>query len=181
VIAGISEAEHVLRRPTGRLGGAVGYLGFDKAVLGPTLHAVGYNPPLATLLLGYLIGYLANLIPVPGGIGVLEGGLAGTLILYGAPASQTAAAVLISHAIAFWIPSLGGLTAYHHITRQPPNTTDAEPPASASDDIARCPEDRRRNGSRGSEQRRRRNQRPGGRSPIGDDSSAATPPVQPTI
>src|SRR6202042_210674 len=73
VIAGIREAEHVLRRPTWRLAGAIGYLGFDIAVLGTTLHAVGYSPPLGTLMLGYLIGYLANLIPVPGGIGVLEG------------------------------------------------------------------------------------------------------------
>jgi uncharacterized membrane protein YbhN (UPF0104 family) len=67
---------------------------------------------VAPLALGYLIGYLANLIPVPGGFGVLEGGLAGTLIAYGAPATQAAAAVVVYHAIAFWIPSLGGLAGY---------------------------------------------------------------------
>jgi hypothetical protein len=43
---------------------------------------------------------------------VLEGGLAGMLILYGAPATQAAAAVVVYHAIAFWIPSLGGLGGY---------------------------------------------------------------------
>jgi uncharacterized membrane protein YbhN (UPF0104 family) len=95
--------------------GAIGYLGFDIAVLWATLHAVGYTPALGTLLLGYIVGYLANLIPIPGGIGVLEGGLAGTLILYGAPPAQTAAGVLIYHAIAFWLPSLGGLWAYRQV------------------------------------------------------------------
>lgn len=84
-------------------------------MLWATLHAVGYTAPLATLILGYIIGYLANLIPIPGGIGVLEGGLVGTLILYGAPATQPTAAVLVYHAIAFWIPSLGGLWAYRQI------------------------------------------------------------------
>ena len=58
-------------------------------------------------MLGYIIGYLANLIPVPGAVGVLEGGIAGTLVLYGAPLTQATAGVLIYHAIAFWIPSLG--------------------------------------------------------------------------
>src|SRR6202030_1292182 len=146
LIAGITEAEDSLRRPTWRLAGAIGYLGCDIAVLWTTLHAVGYSPPLATLLLGYLIGYLANLIPVPGGIGVLEGGLAGTLVLYGAPASQAAAAVLVYHAIAFWIPSLGGPLGYPKITRQLPQ---ASPQAQAitratAPGTATCPEDRLR-------------------------------------
>ena len=66
----------------------------------------------------YIVGYLANLIPIPGGVGVLEGGLAGTLILYGAPAAQAAAGVLIYHAIAFWIPSVGGLFSYRQIRRE---------------------------------------------------------------
>ena len=114
---GISDAQGAVRRPSWRLLGAFGYLGFDIAVLWTTLSAVGYSPPLAVLLLGYIIGYLANLIPVPGGVGVLEGGLAGTLVLYGAPVTQAAAGVLIYHAIAFWIPSLGGLVAYRRLRR----------------------------------------------------------------
>jgi uncharacterized membrane protein YbhN (UPF0104 family) len=115
--AGISEAKRALRHPSWRLIGAIGYLGFDIAVLWSTLSAVGYVPPIAVLVLGYIIGYLANLIPVPGGVGVLEGGLAGTLVLYGAPVTQAAAGVLVYHAIAFWIPSLGGLLAYRLLRR----------------------------------------------------------------
>jgi uncharacterized membrane protein YbhN (UPF0104 family) len=69
-------------------------------------------------VLGYLIGYLANLVPIPGGFGVLEGGLAGALIAYGAPPTQAAAAVIVYHVIAFWIPSLGGLLGYALLSRR---------------------------------------------------------------
>ena len=116
--SGIDRARHSLRSPNWRLLGAAGYLGFDIAALGAAFAATGHPLPLAPLVLGYLIGYLANLIPVPGGFGVLEGGLAGTLIAYGAPATQTAAAVIVYHAIAFWIPSLGGLTAFALLRRR---------------------------------------------------------------
>jgi uncharacterized membrane protein YbhN (UPF0104 family) len=125
---GIDDALSAVRHPSWRLLGAIGYLGFDIAVLWTTLSAVGYSPPIAVLLLGYIIGYLANLIPVPGGVGVLEGGLAGTLVLYGAPVTQAAAGVLIYHAIAFWIPSIGGVVAYRLLRRG----LDASRPTGAS-------------------------------------------------
>jgi uncharacterized membrane protein YbhN (UPF0104 family) len=116
--AGIDQARAALTRPSWRLLGAVGYLAFDIAALGATFAATGRPIPIATLVLGYLIGYLANLIPVPGGFGVLEGGLAGTLIAYGAPAGQAAAAVIVYHAVAFWMPSLGGLIGYALLSRR---------------------------------------------------------------
>ena len=40
------------------------------------------------------------------------------LILYGAPATQAAAAVVVYHAIAFWIPSLGGVIGYALLRRR---------------------------------------------------------------
>jgi uncharacterized membrane protein YbhN (UPF0104 family) len=112
LVDGVADAWRAARHPTWRLAGAVGYLGFDMAVLLCVLRGLGYDANCGTLILGYLIGYLATMVPIPAGIGVLEGGLVGTLVLYGAPPAQTAAAVLIYHAIAFWIPSLGGLGAY---------------------------------------------------------------------
>jgi uncharacterized membrane protein YbhN (UPF0104 family) len=117
LIGGVGAAAGALRHPSWRLVGAIGYLGFDIAVLWATLSAVGYSAPLAVLVLGYIIGYLANVIPVPGAIGVLEGGLAGTLVLYGAPLTEATAGVLVYHAIAFWIPSLGGLLGYRRLRR----------------------------------------------------------------
>jgi uncharacterized membrane protein YbhN (UPF0104 family) len=109
---GVDDARRAFVRPSWRLLGAVGYLGFDIAALGAALAATGRPVPVAPLVLAYLIGYLANLIPIPGGFGVLEGGLAGALVAYHAPATQAAAAVIAYHAIAFWIPSLGGLLGY---------------------------------------------------------------------
>ena len=60
------------------IAGAVGYWAFDNAVLWATYHAFGLSPPLTVLLMGYLIGQLGGLIPIPGGIGGIDGGLIGT-------------------------------------------------------------------------------------------------------
>jgi uncharacterized membrane protein YbhN (UPF0104 family) len=109
LVAGIRVAEYALRRPGWRVLGSAAYLAFDIAVLWACFAALGVHPPLAPLVLGYVIGYLANLVPVPGGIGVLDGGLVATLVLYGIGATDAAAAVLVYHAIAFWVPGLGGL------------------------------------------------------------------------
>ena len=116
--AGIRRARRSFRQPSWRLLGAAGYLGFDIAALGATLAAAGHPLAVAPLVLGYVIGYIANLIPVPGGFGVLEGGLAATLVAYGAPPTQAAAAVVVYHAIAFWTASLGGLVGYARLRRR---------------------------------------------------------------
>ncbi|MDQ6835483.1 MAG: flippase-like domain-containing protein [Actinomycetota bacterium] len=110
--AGIPAARDALLRPSWRLLGAVGYLLFDIAVLWTTLAAVGPAAPVASLVVAYLAGYLLNVLPIPGGVGVLDAGLVGALAAYGLPLSQAAAAVLIYHAVAFWIPALGGMLAY---------------------------------------------------------------------
>ncbi|HTX11426.1 MAG TPA: lysylphosphatidylglycerol synthase transmembrane domain-containing protein [Solirubrobacteraceae bacterium] len=118
MVDGIDGARRALLSSNWRLVGALGYLALDIAALGASFAATGHTVPVAPLVLGYLIGYLANLIPVPGGFGVLEGGLAGALIAYGAPATQAAAAVIVYHAIAFWIPGLGGVVGYWLLQRR---------------------------------------------------------------
>ena len=115
--SGIREARAALARPRWRVAGAIGYLGFDIAVLWATLRALGYGPALGALVAAYLVGYLANWLPIPGGLGVLDGGLAGALVLYGMPPATAAAAVLVYHAIALWIPAAGGLIAYARLRR----------------------------------------------------------------
>src|SRR5581483_11670998 len=103
--------------PSWRLLGALGYLLFDIAVLWACLRAVGVQAPIFALVLGYQIGYLANLVPIPGGIGALEGGLLAALLLYGLPAAPTAAAVVLYHAIALWVPALGGTYGFARLRR----------------------------------------------------------------
>ena len=51
-------------------------------ILWACFAAAGQTPPVAALVLAYQIGYLSNFIPVPGGIGVLDGSLIGMLVLY---------------------------------------------------------------------------------------------------
>jgi uncharacterized membrane protein YbhN (UPF0104 family) len=112
VIGGVRDAWDAVLHPSWRLAGAVGYLAFDIAVLWATFTAVGHAPPVPALMLGYAIGYLANALPIPGGAGVLDAGLVGALVLYGAAATDAAAAVLVYRAIALWVPALGGLVGY---------------------------------------------------------------------
>jgi uncharacterized membrane protein YbhN (UPF0104 family) len=111
---GVREAEQTTfrRHPSWRLGGALGYLAFDIAVLWVVLRAVGSSASIAAVILAYSIGYAADSLPVPGGIGVLDAGLTGALVLYGVSPVRAAAAVIVYHAIAFWVPGLGGLLAY---------------------------------------------------------------------
>ena len=111
---GVREAERQVftRSPSWRLLGAIGYLAFDVAVLWVALRALGHAPSVAAVTLAYSIGYAANSLPVPGGIGVLDAGLTGALVLYEVSPVHAAAAVLVYHTIAFWLPGVGGLVAY---------------------------------------------------------------------
>ncbi|MGH7919407.1 MAG: lysylphosphatidylglycerol synthase transmembrane domain-containing protein [Candidatus Dormibacteraceae bacterium] len=138
---GVREAERatLTRRPSWRLLGAVGYLAFDVAVLWVALKAQGHAPSVAVVVLAYSIGYAANSLPVPGGIGVLDAGLTGALVLYGVSPVQAAAAVIIYHAIAFWVPGLGGLLAYVRLRRGLVAGTDAAPHARSTDAAAPTP------------------------------------------
>jgi uncharacterized membrane protein YbhN (UPF0104 family) len=108
----VTDTERLLRRRSWRLAGALAYLGADMAVLWVSFQATGAAPPVAVLVLAYLIGYLANVLPIPGGIGILDGGIVGALVLYHTPAASAAAAVLLYHTIALWIPTLGGAIAF---------------------------------------------------------------------
>jgi len=113
----VRDTEEVVFEPNWRLLGAPAYLLCDIAVLWACLRAVGIHPPLLALVVGYQIGYLSNVIPVPGGIGVLEGGLVAGLLLFNFPVMQTAAAVILYHAIALWIPTIGGTIGFAGLRR----------------------------------------------------------------
>src|SRR5215217_818951 len=98
-------------------GGSIGYWAFDNAVLWATFHAFGYSPAITVILMGYLIGQLGGLLPLPGGIGGIDGGLIGTLIVYGLPAPAVAAAVLAYRVILFWLPLVAGAIAFISLRR----------------------------------------------------------------
>ena len=113
LVGGTREAVQILRsRNLLVIAGSVGYWAWDNAVLWATFQAFDYSPPLTVILMGYLIGQLGGLLPLPGGLGGIDGGLIGTLIVYGTPAAVTAAAVLVYRVILFWLPLLLGAAAF---------------------------------------------------------------------
>lgn len=107
----------VLVRNPAVIAGSLGYWAFDNVVLWATFKAVGVDLPISVLLMGYLIGQLGGALPLPGGIGGIDGGLIATLILYGAPASATVAAVVAYRVILFWLPLIGGVIAFISLRR----------------------------------------------------------------
>ena len=108
----VRDTERLMLHPDWRIIGAIGYLWFDIAVLFACFGAAGHVPPLAPVVLAYQIGYLSNFIPVPGGIGVLDGSLIGMLVLYGIGGTVATAATLVYHAIALWVPAVWGTIAF---------------------------------------------------------------------
>jgi uncharacterized membrane protein YbhN (UPF0104 family) len=121
VIDGVGEARQILRTGDWRvLTGAVGYWAFDNAVLWATFHAFGMSPPLTVVLMGYLIGQLGGLLPIPGGIGGIDLGLFGCLVAYGTSAAGTAAAIFAYHVILFWLPLIVGGAAFETLRRDMP-------------------------------------------------------------
>ena len=67
--------------------------------------------------MAYLIGQLGGLLPLPGGLGGIDGGLFGAFVVYGAPAAVTAAAVLAYRIILFWLPLLVGSVTFVSLRR----------------------------------------------------------------
>jgi uncharacterized protein (TIRG00374 family) len=124
---GLVEAGEILRKRDSRvIVGSIGYWAFDNAVLWACFKALGHTPALTVILMGYLIGQLGGLLPIPGGIGGIDGGLIGTLVVYGVPIAVAAAAVLAYRLILFWLPLVVGTHAYTRLRRglQDPNRPD---------------------------------------------------------
>ena len=51
--------------------------------------------------MGYFVGTLGNLLPVPGGIGGVEGGMVGAFVAFGEPAGPVLVAVLAYRLVSF--------------------------------------------------------------------------------
>jgi uncharacterized membrane protein YbhN (UPF0104 family) len=104
-------AELFVERRPGLLG-AVAYWAFDIAALGFSFLAFGGHPQVSIIVLGYFLGTLGSLLPLPGGIGGVEGAMIGSFVAFGVPAGQAVIAVLAYRAISFWLPTLPGIAGY---------------------------------------------------------------------
>jgi uncharacterized protein (TIRG00374 family) len=102
----------------GAIVGSFAYMAFDIAALGVGFAAVGQVPPVGTLVLGYLIGQLGNLLPVPGGIGGTEAALIGVFALYGVNVTEATAAVLAYRLFQLAVPAALGAPAFVVLRRR---------------------------------------------------------------
>jgi len=100
------------------------------------LIAVGEHLPFAVVCMGFLIGQFAQAIPVPGGVGTIDAGVTGALVLYGGGTSISAAGEVISHGLALIIPLIVGSVAFAllpgEIDRQRGPVPSAVEPATSS-------------------------------------------------
>ena len=104
----VRDACRLLRAGDPRLAGAFAYWAFDAAVLWSMLHAFGSPPALPVIALAYLVGQVANTIPLPGSV---SGGMTGVLVAFGVEPALALPAVLCYRAIAVWLPTPVALAA----------------------------------------------------------------------
>lgn len=117
VAAGVRGALGLARSFEPGLLGGFAWWGFDIAVLWASFHAFGVAPPVAVIVMGYFVGTLANTLPLPGGVGGVDGGMIGAFLAFGVDPGTAVLAVLSYRAIAFWLPTLPGLVAYFQLRR----------------------------------------------------------------
>jgi uncharacterized membrane protein YbhN (UPF0104 family) len=119
VSGGVFDALALIRKREWRLLGAVGYWLFDVGVLYVSLLAYGTTPSFSVVAMSYLVGMLANTLPIPAGLVAVEGGLFAMLILFKVrPGSAVLAAVVTYRAISLWVPALIGSVAFLSLRRE---------------------------------------------------------------
>ncbi len=132
---GMRAALDLVRSRNLHLLGAVGWWGFDIAVLWACFHAFGAAPPQAVIVMAYFVGMLGNTLPLPGGIGGVDGGMIGAFTAFGIDVKLSVVAVLAYRAFAFWLPTVPGAIAYfqlrHTVHRWQLEPPTARPPQEA--------------------------------------------------
>jgi uncharacterized protein (TIRG00374 family) len=97
--------------------GAPAWWGFDICVLWAAFHAFGSPPDFTVIWMAYFVGMFGNLLPLPGGLGGVEGGMIGAFAAFGVEIPLVVVAVLAYRAISFWLPTLPGAIAYFQLRR----------------------------------------------------------------
>jgi uncharacterized membrane protein YbhN (UPF0104 family) len=116
---GVADALALIRAHDWRLLGAVAYWLLDNVALFACIGAFGEAPSFWVVAMAYLVGMLANSIPIPAGMLAVEGSLVGMLLLFGVrPASHVVVAVVIYRAISLWIPAAIGSLAFLSLRRE---------------------------------------------------------------
>ncbi len=115
--SGVRTAIELMRERDAGLLGALAWWGFDISVLWAMFHAFGSPPPFTVIWMAYFVGMLGNLLPLPGGLGGVEGGMIGAFAAFGVDVNLSVLAVLSYRGISFWLPTVPGAIAYFQLRR----------------------------------------------------------------
>lgn len=118
--SGVRTAIELIRSRDPGLLGAIAWWGFDISVLWAMFHAFGAGgspPPFTVIWMAYFLGMLGNLLPLPGGLGGVEGGMIGALVAFGVSFDLAVLVVLSYRGISFWLPTIPGAVAYFQLRR----------------------------------------------------------------
>jgi uncharacterized membrane protein YbhN (UPF0104 family) len=110
--AGVRLALARVRHPDATVLGAILFWAFQIAVLWASFEAFGDAPPVAVLVVGFFVGMLGNLLPLPGGIGGVDGGMIGAFVALGLDSGLALVAVLTFRGFTFWLPTVPGVIAF---------------------------------------------------------------------
>jgi uncharacterized membrane protein YbhN (UPF0104 family) len=124
--SGVRTAIAMIRSRDVGLLGALAWWGFDISVLWAMFHAFGQPPPFTVIWMAYFIGMIGNLLPLPGGLGGVEGGMIGAFAAFGVNLELSVLAVLSYRAISFWLPTFPGAVAYFQLRRTVARWREAE-------------------------------------------------------
>jgi uncharacterized membrane protein YbhN (UPF0104 family) len=72
---------------------------------------------MAVLVVAYFVGTLANTLPLPGGIGGVEGGMVGALVAFGVQPELALVSVIAYRGFAFWLPIVPGVVSWLTLRR----------------------------------------------------------------
>jgi uncharacterized membrane protein YbhN (UPF0104 family) len=114
---GVRDARRLLRRGNLGLVGAIMWWAFDIAALWACFEAFGSSPAVGVLVVGYFVGMLANTLPLPGGVGSVDGGMIGAFVAFGVDPAAAILAVLAYRFFAFWLPIAPGALAFGSLRR----------------------------------------------------------------
>jgi uncharacterized membrane protein YbhN (UPF0104 family) len=115
--AGVRDARTLLASGNPAVLGAIGWWAANIAVLWASFSAFGEAPPVGVLVVGFFVGMLANTLPLPGGVGGVDGGMVGAFVAFGVNPALALVAVLAYRGFAFWLPIAPGAVAYVRLRR----------------------------------------------------------------
>ena len=114
---GVRGALHLVRTRDPALVGAFCWWAFDIAVLWACFEAFGEPPAGGVLVMGYLTGTLGNVVPLPGGLGGVEGAMVGAFLGFDVDGGLAVTAVLAYRAFQYWLPIIPAVVAYPRLLR----------------------------------------------------------------